>query len=93
MGVNTFVVHHLETNKGLPVVIITLPLFLLVVILFEVNYRVINKIGQLKFDKTKNQNVISVAQFEEFTKKGRKLAIIDNLIIDYGEYHMFHPGG
>ena len=37
--------------------------------------------------------MISVAEFEKCIKEGRNLAIIDNLVIDYGEYHMFHPGG
>lgn len=72
---------------------ITVPLLLLIVIIFEVNVRVINKIRTLKFEKLKNENIISADEFEEFIKKGRKLAVIDNFVIDYGQYHIYHPGG
>ena len=36
---------------------------------------------------------MTIAEFHEWVKDGKKLVTIDNYVLDYGSFAMIHPGG
>ena len=36
---------------------------------------------------------MTIEEFHDWVKAGKKLVTIDNLVLDYGSFHMVHPGG
>jgi hypothetical protein len=41
----------------------------------------------------KINTVITVEEFDERVQKGENLVIYENMVLDFGDYAMFHPGG
>lgn len=92
------VIHYLKdvrkNNKALPLAILTLPLFALIVAILEVNKRLINRLKALDFGDTNPLPLLSLDLFQHFTSSEKKpLTIVDNLVLNMGEFNLMHPGG
>ena len=77
----------------MPYLAVTLPLFMLVVAVFEIRHRLTAQTGVLNFSKCKTGLTMTVAQFDSEVKAGRNLVTIDNLVLDIGSFALVHPGG
>ena len=59
----------------------------------EINKRYGDKHGPSRLEFSDGIKVIPVDEFEKMVENGRKLVIIDNYVLDLGEWSGFHPGG
>ena len=97
-GVMTYIRDKLQKERA-PLAIITLPLFAFGVIVLEINRQVMKRIKTLNFDEATKKNLtpFSPQQFEAMCSgvgnEKRNLVVMDNLILDLGEYGLLHPGG
>lgn len=92
-GVINYVMKQIKQQQYIPVFTLTLPLFLLIVAGFEIWYRLQSQTGVLDFSKVKTDNVMTIDEFHDWVKAGKRLVTIDNLVLDYGNFAMIHPGG
>lgn len=77
----------------MPIVTLTLPLFLLIVSYFEVRHRLYSETGVLDFSHVHCGVKMSISEFHEWIKSGKRLVLLDNLVLDLGRFSMIHPGG
>ena len=92
-GVISYTRGILQNDKATPILVITLPLFAVLFLIFEINRRVANKINGLKFDSKKIYPTFTMEQVSAMLAEKRELVLIDNLVLDTHEYGDFHPGG
>ena len=85
-GAINYVMKQIKQDKYLPILLLTLPLFLLIVAAFEIRHRLTSQEGVLNFGPAKTQVTMSIEKFEAEVKAGRNLVTIDNLVLDIGHY-------
>ena len=68
-------------------------MFVILLIIMEINKRYGDKHGPSRLEVSDGIEVIPVDEFEKMVENGRKLVIIDNYVLDLGEWSGFHPGG
>ena len=66
---------------------------MVIVVGFELNYRLHSRRGELNFVAPKNKPSMTMDEFHEWIQAGKNLVVIDNLILDQGSYSDIHPGG
>jgi len=92
-GVYVYTSQKLQNDKATPILIITLPLFALLVLICEINLRAVNAIKALKFESKKTLPTYTMEQIDAMIAAKREIVIIDNLVLDVHEYDGIHPGG
>lgn len=92
-GVINYVMKQIKQDKYLSIITLTLPLFLLIVTFFEVRHRLYSSTGELDFSKVKCDVSMNITEFHEWIKSGKRLVVLDNLVLDLGRFSMIHPGG
>ena len=68
--------------------------FVSLIILSEVIYRIWLWRSSVEVSKKESSRSIALEEFSDLVhNKKKRLVILDNKVIDFGEYDDFHPGG
>jgi hypothetical protein len=93
-GAYLYIKDKIQNDKAIPFVIITLPLFALIVIILEVYKRITDKYRRLEFGERKNLPSFTQEQIDYMIiSEKRNIVLADNYVLDFGDYKIIHPGG
>jgi len=68
--------------------------FVSLIILSEVIYRIWRWRSSVEVSKKETKRSITLEEFSDLVhNQNKRLVILDNKVIDFGEYDDFHPGG
>jgi hypothetical protein len=92
LGIVLFTTYHKEYNQYEILAWINLGFIAMAAILLEFFHRR-NKYGKEDPFITKSKPLMTPVEFEKKIKEGKKLHILDNMVLDLSEYMDQHPGG
>jgi len=92
-GLINYVQVKTEKEEGMPLILLTLPLYILILVILEFRHRYLNKSKGNEILGTKDYPIMTPSEVDGYDRHVHTLVILDNIVLDVHEFQDFHPGG